>query len=426
MAVKNLLDSRNGRFLSFGLMYVSEGIPYGFTSAAVVAYLRSQGVALDDIGLLVAMLFLPWSFKWAWAPLVDLFRFNRFGGRKLWIVFCTTMMALTLLLILLLDATENFELLLVLVVLNNVFAATQDVAIDSLAISTLHPDERSRGNGFMFGGQYSGIALGGAGAIALFGVIGFESTLLVIGGLLTLNLLFIVLFVADPDVDRASPAERFVEVLKQFFHELVAGFLRSGRGPLLSLLYSVLPIGTMALAYATLSTIQVDYGLREAEIATVTATNTVCAAVGCMLGGFLGDRFGIRRVLFVGYLLTAVPTLTLATLIAEGGLSGLDYTHLVGAIATHGLLFGMTFGVHAAVFMGSANPAVGATMFTTFMAMSNLTVSYTNFWQGQVAEHYDYATVLYIDAALMVLPLCLIPFLRSREETEGLMPPRAD
>ncbi|MBT8449621.1 MAG: hypothetical protein KJO69_08020, partial [Gammaproteobacteria bacterium] len=179
MLTRNLLETRNGRFVSFGVMYISEGIPYGFTSTAIVAYLRGLGMPLDDIGLLVAALFLPWAFKWAWAPLVDIFRFNSYGGRKIWIIVCTTMMMLTLLALLWLDMASNFMVLLGLVIFHNIFAATQDVAIDSLAISSLKTNELSRGNGFMFGGQYFGIALGGAGAIALFGLIGFNMTLLV-------------------------------------------------------------------------------------------------------------------------------------------------------------------------------------------------------------------------------------------------------
>ena len=48
-------------------MYLSEGIPYGFTSIAMVAFMRQQGVPLSMIGTFVAALFLPWGFKWAWA-----------------------------------------------------------------------------------------------------------------------------------------------------------------------------------------------------------------------------------------------------------------------------------------------------------------------------------------------------------------------
>ncbi|MDH3513101.1 MAG: hypothetical protein OER85_19860 [Gammaproteobacteria bacterium] len=65
---KNLLNTKNGRLLTFGLRYISEGIPYGFTSTAMVAFMRSERLSLELIGTFVAALFLPWAFKWAWAP----------------------------------------------------------------------------------------------------------------------------------------------------------------------------------------------------------------------------------------------------------------------------------------------------------------------------------------------------------------------
>ena len=39
-----------------------------------------------------------------------------------------------------------------------------------------------------------------------------------------------------------------------------------------------------------------------------------------------------------------------------------------------------------------------------------------NFWQGIVAERMGYAATLYLDAAIVAIALCLIPFLRDREE----------
>jgi predicted MFS family arabinose efflux permease len=76
--------------------------------------------------------------------------------------------------------------------------------------------------------------------------------------------------------------------------------------------------------------------------------------------------------------------------------------------------------MHAAIFMGFTSPAVAATQFTAFMAMANVAISISNYWQGVVAERYDYAVVLYIDALLVLLPLAMIPFLRSREEELGV------
>ena len=182
------------------------------------------------------------------------------------------------------------------------------------------------------------------------------------------------------------------------------------------LLYSLLPYAALALAYATLSTIQVDYGLTENQIAKLTVYNTIAGGVGCLIGGALGDRFGLRRMLGVTCLLTALPTLVLAAQISSVGLESVSAGVLYGSIILHGLFFGMAFALSVAVFMGMTNPAVAATQFTAFMGMKNVTLSYTNYWQGIVAERMDYAMVLYIDAGLLLIPLLILPFLKSREE----------
>ena len=308
MGQRNLLDTRNGRFLSFGLLYVSEGIPYGFTSIAMVTFMRTQGLSLEQIGAFVAALFLPWSFKWLWAPMIDLVKLHRFGGRKAWIIFCTTMMIVTLLVTATVDFVANFQLLMIMIVLNNFFCATQDVAIDSLAVSTLKEDERGRGNGYMFGGQYFGITMGGGGAIFVFGLWGFDAALIYISSLLILMLLFVVFFVRDPDVvsqpepQNSGVSAEFFRTLSEFLKELYLSFLKSGPGPKLGLIVSLLPVGSFALAYALLGTIQVDYGLSTSQIAQISIFNTIAGGVGCIIGGWAGDRFGLKRMMGVFYL----------------------------------------------------------------------------------------------------------------------------
>jgi hypothetical protein len=42
----NLLGGRNGRFLTFGPLYVSEDVPYSYTSIAMVAFTGQQRSAL--------------------------------------------------------------------------------------------------------------------------------------------------------------------------------------------------------------------------------------------------------------------------------------------------------------------------------------------------------------------------------------------
>lgn len=426
MIIRNLLETTKGRFTGFGLMYISEGIPYGFTSAAMVAFMRTEGLSIEKIGIFVAALFIPWAFKWVLAPMVDLIKLNRFGGRKAWIVACSCLMILTLLITATIDFTTDFQLLLMMIVLNNIFCATQDVAIDSLAVSTLKADERARGNGYMFGGQYLGIALGGGGAIFVYGAFGFNITLMYISTLLLLNLIFIIFFIKDPGVNE-KPVERngsivtvLIRTLLTFTKEVYVSFWQSGNAPKIGVLFSILPIGTMALGYAILGTIKVDYGLNQNQIAMLSIYNTIAGALGCIIGGILADKYGQKKMLSLYILLTVIPTLALAIEISNVGLTAVSIQLFYGVIIVHGLTFGMSFGVHAGIFMGLTNPAVAATQFTAFMAMSNLAISMANYWQGVVTERIGYAMVFYIDAILVLLPLAVIPFLKTREEELAL------
>ena len=197
---------------------------------------------------------------------------------------------------------------------------------------------------------------------------------------------------------------------------------------MVGVLFSLLPTGAIALQYATLGTIQVDYGLNENQIAELRIYNTITSALGCVVGGLLGDRIGAKKTVAMSYLLTALPTLILAFEISNGGLQSVSAGLFWGVIIAHGFFFGMAYGVRNAIFMSMTNPRVAATQFTAFMGLSNLAISLTNYWQGVVAERIDYATVFYLDSLFAVLVLLIIPFLRGREDrpTTEATAPRAE
>ncbi|NNE43193.1 MAG: MFS transporter, partial [Gemmatimonadetes bacterium] len=96
MLPKNALETKWGRVAAFSSLYLSEGIPFGFSAVALTAYLRQSGLDNAAIGAFTASLYAPWGFKWAWAPFVDLIRFRRFGPRRTWIVAAQIMMIVTL------------------------------------------------------------------------------------------------------------------------------------------------------------------------------------------------------------------------------------------------------------------------------------------------------------------------------------------
>ena len=387
----------------------------------MVAFMRMEGLSLEQIGAFVAAIFIPWSFKWLWAPVVDIVTLKRFGGRKAWIVGCNAMMIGTLMVVASIDFAENFTLLLWMIILNNLFCATQDVAIDSLAVSTLRKDERATGNGLMFGGQYFGIALGGGGSIFVSGLWGLNAALLYVSGLMFINLTYVLVFIKDddakvPDKERVVGAFRhFIGTLGHFIRNIYSGFVESGSGPKFGLLFALLPVGAMALAYALLGTLQVDYGLDETQLSQLAVAVAITSAIGCVLGGTLGNKFGVKRVVAAGYVLTTLPTIFLAYQISAVGLTNIPIQVFIATILSHSLLFGVAFAVRVAIFMGMTNPLVAATQFTSYMALSNVAISVGNYWQGVVAERFDYSTALYIDSAIVILALCVLPFLKDRQ-----------
>src|SRR5437667_9686463 len=71
MRLPDLLASRRGRLAAFFLLYLTEGLPSGFTGTAVATQMRRQGLQPAAIGAFIGALYVPWAIKWAFGPFVD-------------------------------------------------------------------------------------------------------------------------------------------------------------------------------------------------------------------------------------------------------------------------------------------------------------------------------------------------------------------
>src|SRR5262245_27126105 len=167
MRLPDPLASRYGRLTTFFFLYMTEGIPLGFTATAIATQMRRQGVGPAEIGAFVASLYLPWSLKFIVGPFVDILSTDKLGRRRMWIVGMQVLMVATLMAAMPVDFSAQLKLFTLLILIHNVFGATQDVAIDALACNTLKENERGLANGFMFAGAYIGQAVGGSAVLYL-------------------------------------------------------------------------------------------------------------------------------------------------------------------------------------------------------------------------------------------------------------------
>lgn len=450
MTLPNLLATRNGRLGAFFALYVTEGIPLGFAAIAVATQLRRMGVGPAAIGAFVASFYLPWAFKWAFGPVIDVFRSKRFGHRRAWILFTQLMMALTILALMAVPLPTGLALFTSVLLVHNTFGAMQDVAIDSLACNTLHEDERGLANGLMFAGANVGQAVGGSGVLYLMGTVGFQPSFVMVALSILLVTGFIVLPMKEALAQQLEQQEAGAAVgaeppratlsqaaseMKAFAVQSFRSFLGS-RGAFSAMFFGLLPVGAMCLGLALQSNLAVEFGMNDEGVALLNLWCTIVGAVSMVVGGMLSDKLGRRRMLGLYIVLMSGPVLYLWW---QMRLNGYDMprpsnspavpaliTALWIASISYNVFNGMMYGTRAAIFMDVTNPKVAATQFTAYMALMNLAIAIAATWQGVVSEAFGYRWTLLIDVATGLICLLVLPMMSkpagdriSDDKTEG-------
>ena len=435
MQMPNLLATRRGRLTAFFFLYVTEGIPLGFAATAVATQLRRQDVGPAEIGAFVGSFYLPWAFKWAFGPFIDVFTSERLGRRRGWILGTQIMLIATLLACTGLELPSQLGLLTLVLLVHNSFGAMQDVAIDALAVNTLHEDERGLANGVMFAGAALGSALGGSGVLFMMSAIGIRGGFVFVAACIAMVTIFIVL----PLRETATPlAERRLagmasaaREMKRFSVEAFRSFVGT-RGAFSGLFFALLPAGAMSLGLALQSNLAVEVGMSDDDVAWLSLWSQIITAACMVLGGYWSDRFGRRRTLFVYLALMSLPVLYLMGVliehqwvmpVAQTAGRRIATPALVTAVWLATLLYavpqGLMYGTRSALFMDVTNPAVAATQFTAYMAMMNLAIAYSATWQGIAIEALGYPTTLLIDAITGVFCLAVLPFIKPSATPAG-------
>jgi len=373
-----LTESRWQRVLMLCALYVAQGVPWGFMLITLPAYLTDKfKVGDEDVGRLTAIILLPWSFKLLWAPLMESYTIRSMGRRRPWIIGAELMMALTLLGFLFTgDPSKNLTYLIGMYFLHNCFASLQDVCTDALAVDVLPADEQGRTNGLMWGSKLVGK---GVGAWALAHVLewgGIEACVFVQIGILVLIMLIPLWILERPGEKRLPwspgaaqdiatsnvrpPREVFKDVMRAFsLSTLVAYFFFT--------LIKLIGVGVNEIVMKTLYMQQLDWS--HTEFSTATGLYAVFPIiVGSVMGGYLGDKYGRRLILtvgFGGYALAAFIFAAFPILWFEGWFSMvyLISTETLYAIGSVGFL---------SMAMRISWTTAAATVFTVYMTLSNV------------------------------------------------------
>ncbi len=404
--MSTLSESRSLRYFSFFYLYVMQGVPSGFALTAVTNYLAAEGLDARAIATFGAVIGLPWGVKFLWGPLVDRYQNSAMGRRRPWVLASQVLAFLaSFALLSASDPVADFDLLMWAFVFHGVFASLQDVSVDALAITVVPLPERGRANALMKGGMVTGQAIGAAGLAVLLRYGGFQTAALVQSGIL-LGLTVVTFFIRERPSDALLAFRRVARQTETVVHSSFVKLLRELARALLAR-QSLLLFLAVAAVFLSERLFQRVYflhliqklGWSDTSVSVLSGTYGAVVAVGlALVGGWLSDRLGARRMLLI---------VAVAMGVLHAGFSAAEPLWADTRVAAAAVVVRQTL---EPVFSIAALPAlmslcrlkVAGAQFAFYMALSNQADVLGIYLSGPLYTHFS-ASAVGIGCGLVML-----------------------
>jgi len=414
-----LAESSRMRYAAGSSMYFAQGIPYGLMNIAIPAWLASQGVSAGDIASFLAVIILPWAFKLLSGPLMDRYQFLPMGRRRPWVLGAQFGMTLAFFGLLLIDnPAEQVGLLMIFGLLINVFAATQDVAVDGMAIDVTPVNEQGRLNGFMVFGKAIGWGVTSAIAGTLLVKYGLGVTAIT-AAIVQCVILLGFMLTMERRGERRLPWSNGAAVSERRTGSSFASVMTN--------LNSVLWTRTSVILMAIMAFdgFTGGYGHALMPIAAINLFNfttpewsqlvalmgLIGAATALVLGPMI-DRFGAKRMLILTTFLVAVH----AILLAQTQFMWADSVYVKAMLSIWVILGPVTMVCMIALAMTICSGETSATQFAIYMSIANLGASAGSKTYGVISEHTSYIEAFLVLGAVTLIMIGIIFLHRHRQE----------
>lgn len=328
----------SARMLVALLMGFASGLPLLLTGSILQAWLKRSGIDLASIGVF-ALVGLPYTLKFLWAPLFDRYAPPLLGRRRGWMLATQGALAAALFALSLSHPAPG-DLLPVSIaaLLVAFFSASQDIVVDAYRRESLADVELGLGSALYVNGYRVGLLLAGAGGLILAGTYSYE-TMYQLMAVVMAACSIVTLLAPEP----AQPAGGPTSLAEAVFLPFRDYFTRDGAWLALAFILLYKLGDTMAASMTT--PFYLERGYSEAEIGAVVKLFGFWATIaGGTLGGIWILRIGMRRALWLfglGQMLSTLGFVALATV---------EPTRI--ALATVVAVENFTAGLGTAAFVG--------------------------------------------------------------------------
>ena len=398
----------SARMLVAALMGFVSGLPLLLTGSVLQAWMKEEGVDLGTIGLF-ALVGLPYTLKFLWAPLLDRFSLGALGRRRGWLLLFQAALIAALLWLSLSEPAADPLVLALAALLVTFFSASQDIVIDAYRRESLADEEQGLGASLYVNGYRVGMLLASGGGLILADQVGFERVYQVMAGFMLIGVLT-TLLAPEPEVAEGTPTTLREAVIEPF----VEYFQR--RDALLMLAFILLyKIGDTTASHMT-TPFYLDIGFSKTEIgAVVKLFGFWATVVGGLLGGLMVMRIGIYRALWIFGILQGVSTAGFAVLAQIGA----SVPGLALVITFENLSGGMGTAAYIAYMASLTNRRFTATQYALLSSLMGIPRVIAAAPTGYLADAMGW-TLFFLLCALVALPgLLLIRRLHRNGRTRG-------
>ena len=375
----------NRRMLICVFTGFSSGLPLYLLLNLLPAWLFTEGVSLKEIGAM-ALIQLPYTWKFLWSPLLDRFPLPGLGRRRGWMV--ATQVALFIVIASFGSLSPQFDLttIIMLASLLALLSATQDIALDAFRREILADDQLGLGNSVHVNAYRIAGLVPGSLSLILADHLPWAQVFL-ITALFMLPGMAMALWVREPETSRTAPKtlrEAVVEPFREFMQR--AGWRNAAL--ILGFIFFYKLGDSMCTALAT--PFYLAMGFAKSDIGLVAKNAGLWPAlIGGLLGGLWMVRLGINRALWLFGVVQLASILGFAWLAAAGPhpvIGAAELAQLALVIGFEALGVGLGTVAFVAYIARATNPLYTATQFALFTSLAAVPRAFINSAAGWLVD----------------------------------------
>ncbi len=389
----------NRRMLICIFTGLASGMPLYLLYQLVPAWLRDSGVSLRDIGLF-ALVGIPYTWKFMWAPLMDRYVPPFLGRRRGWMLVTQVALLLLIGVLGMLQPQQSLGLVAVVAVAVAFFSASQDVVLDAYRRELLPDEELGLGNSIHVTAYRISSLIPGSLALVLADHLPWSSVYWIVASFMLVG---IGLCVSISEPQSELPAARGLrEAVVAPFREYLSR--RGTKSVLLILAFMFLYKLGDSMATALATPFYMDMGFSMTEIGLIAKHAALWPSIaGGLLGGVIMIRLGINKALWMFGVVQLLSILGYAVLAEAGHVRWL----LALVISFEYLGVGLGTAAFIAFIARETSRKYAATQFALFTAITALPRTFANASTGMIVESIGW-TEFYLVCTLLAIPGMLL------------------